>query len=384
MKHHFDLIVVGSGILGTAHAYHAAQRGLSVLLLEKDNYPVGSTVQNFGQAVPSGFVGKWQEFGRRATDIYKQLQQEFDISVRQNGSVYIASDAAEQQLIHELHTHFESVGYTSQLLTKKQTLAQYPALRTSYVHEALYFPQEVSVEPNRLIYRLIEYCQANFQNLDYRPNTPVIACEPTAKGVEVRTSYQDVFTASKAIVCSGAEFRLLFPALFRQSGIVVSKIQMLRTVPMPEVALEGNILTGLTIRRYESFEQMPSFKTLTTPDHYAELKRWGVHILFKKAPDGSIIIGDSHEYAPAAQVNDLGFHTSEVINDLMLREAERIVTFDVHRIAQTWAGFYAQHPNEIFAHDIENCIHIRTAIGGKGMTTSMGYAEAMIEELYGE
>jgi D-hydroxyproline dehydrogenase subunit beta len=78
----------------------------------------------------------------------------------------------------------------------------------------------------------------------------------------------------------------------------------------------------------------------------------------------------------------LGFQTSDALNDLMLREAERIVSFDVRRIARTWAGFYAQHPDDIFEHDIENCIHIRTAIGGKGMTTSAGYAEAKIKALY--
>ena len=45
MKSHFDLIVVGGGIMGTFHAYHAAQRNKSVLLLEKDNFPVGATVR---------------------------------------------------------------------------------------------------------------------------------------------------------------------------------------------------------------------------------------------------------------------------------------------------------------------------------------------------
>lgn len=378
----FDLIVVGGGIMGTFHAYHAALKNKSVLLLEKDNYPVSSTVQNFGQAVPSGMVGRWHEYGRRATEIYAHIQQEFDISVRNNGSVYIASDPDEQQLLHELHAHFAEIDYPSHLLTQAQVLEKYPSVRASYAREALYFPQENSIEPDRLIYRLLEYCQAKFPHFSYRPNTPVIDCEPTSQGVKIRTSYGDQWLAERVIVCSGAEFRLLFPALFRESGIVVSKLQMLRTVPMPEVKLEGNILTGLTIRRYESFEAMPSFKNLSTPEHYTELKKWGVHILFKKAPDGSIIIGDSHEYAPAAHTNDLGFQTSDALNDLMLREAERIVDFEVRRIARTWAGFYAQHPDDIFEHDIEDCIHIRTAIGGKGMTTSAGYAEATLSQWY--
>ncbi|MEZ4903831.1 MAG: FAD-dependent oxidoreductase [Spirosomataceae bacterium] len=39
MKTHFDLIVVGGGIMGTFHAYHATLHNKSVLLLEKDNFP---------------------------------------------------------------------------------------------------------------------------------------------------------------------------------------------------------------------------------------------------------------------------------------------------------------------------------------------------------
>lgn len=56
MRTHFDLIVVGGGIMGTFHAYHAARQNKSVLLLEKDNFPVGATVRNFGQAVSSGWL----------------------------------------------------------------------------------------------------------------------------------------------------------------------------------------------------------------------------------------------------------------------------------------------------------------------------------------
>ena len=62
----YDLIIVGAGILGTAHAYHAANKGLKVLILEKDNFPVGSTVRNFGQVVPSGMAGSWFDQDRKS------------------------------------------------------------------------------------------------------------------------------------------------------------------------------------------------------------------------------------------------------------------------------------------------------------------------------
>lgn len=97
------------------------------------------------------------------------------------------------------------------------------------------------------------------------------------------------------------------------------------------------------------------------------LKKWGIHILFKKAADGPIIVGDSHEYADVNHTEDLDFGINQHISELMLQEASRIVDLDLQKISHTWAGFYPQHPQkEIVEYDIEDRIHIRTAIGGKG------------------
>jgi FAD dependent oxidoreductase TIGR03364 len=381
--YNFDLIIIGSGVLGTFHAYHASKLGKKVLLVEKDQYPIQATVRNFGQVVPSGMGKEWFDFGLRGTELYKNIQSEFDISVRNNGSVYIASDQDEQQLIHELKKEMDSRGHEAQLLTTEQCLTKWPSLKKEYCMEGLFFPQEVSVEPEKMIYQLLRYCTNKFSTLTYKSSSTIVDCFVSGNRVKVISNAKEEFTAEKVIICNGGEFKLLFPELFRESGIVISKLQMMRTIPMPEVKLEGNILTGLTIRRYESFQECPSYKNLKTPDHLAELKKWGIHILFKKAMDGSIILGDSHEYADITHTDDLGFAQSEYINQLMLKEAQRIVTFDINQIASTWSGYYPQHSEkDIVEIDIENKIHIRTAIGGKGMTTSAGYAESSIDKLF--
>lgn len=382
---HYDLIVIGGGILGTFHAYHALISGKTVIQFEKDNYPVGATVRNFGQVVPSGMEAEWFEYGARGLEIYKDIQREYDISVRNYGSIYIASDEDEQTLNHELKAHYDTVGYDAELLGKAELLERYPSIKSSYAKEALYFPQEISVEPERMIHQLHKYMQAKFSNYSLMFNSPVIGCETTASGVEARLTNGHKFIAEKAVICNGYEFKLLFPELFSSSGIVVSKLQMMRTVPLHHVELRGNILTGLTIRRYESFEHYcPSFKKIKTPEPYEELKKWGIHMLFKQASDQSIIIGDSHVYADANHFNDLGFNLDHYINKLMLKEAEKIVHFNVHDLQHTWAGYYPQHAEKhIVEYDIDNRIHIRTAIGGKGMTASAGYAEQSIKALMG-
>ena len=367
--------------MGAFHAYHATKLGKSVLILEQDNYPVSSTVRNFGQVVPSGSSGRWFDYGRRSLEIYQDIQSKFAISVRRNGTIYVASDDTEWTLANELFAIHQSKGYACNLLSKRQCLEQYPELKSEYVKGAIYYPNEVSVEPNLLIYKLLDYLQEQHK-VAYKPNTSVIDCQEINGKVEVLTAAKEKFSAEKVIICSGYVFNLLFPETYAKSGLIVSKLQMMQTVPMKNVSLKGNILTGLSIRRYESFEECLSYKNNTTPEHYTELKKWGIHILFKQAIDGSIIIGDSHEYAPVGKTDELGFDTKDYINKLMLKEAERIVNFPVNQIARTWAGFYAQHPNDIFEHDISPNIHIFTGIGGKGMTTSAGYAEVNIRRLF--
>lgn len=380
----YDLIVVGGGILGTFHAYHALVKGLRVLQLEKDNYPVSSTVRNFGQVVPSGMSGKWFDYGVRGLEIYKSIQNEMDISVRNNGSIYIASDADEVQMLHELSAHYKQVGYAHELWSKEQILQTYPMMKDTYVKEAIVFKQEVSVEPDLMIHRLHAYMQTKFEQYTLKYDATVMACDDNADLVKVTTSDMQLFEADKVIICNGYEFKILYRSLFDDSGLKISKLQMMRTKPMKELHLPGNILTGLTTRRYESFEEYcPSFHQIKVPEHYKELREQGIHILFKQAIDGSIIVGDSHEYAQGNQLDELGFAINSKINDLMLNEANRIITMDQSMIASSWAGFYAQHDNDILEVDVSERIHVRTGIGGKGMTASAGYAEQSIAAICG-
>lgn len=381
----YDLAVVGGGILGTFYAYHALRMGLKVLILEKDSFPVGATVRNFGQIVPSGLSDRWFDYGVRSLEIYKDLQQNFDLSVRQNGTVYIASDPDECLLIHELKNHYDHLGYMSQLYSRRQLQHLYPSIKASYGKEAIAFTQEISIAPREAIYRLHGYLREQFTGCKISYNSPVIHCSQKFNRVYLKTTYGDEICAEKAIICSGHECKLLYPQHLAASGMVVSKLQMLRTSPMPWIPFRGNILTGLSIRRYESFEtHCPSFSLIKTPDHYTLLKSYGIHILFKQADDGSIIIGDSHQYAPAEAVEILNFSIDQKINNCIVQEAKRIANIDLDQIDTSWVGFYAQHNTDhIFEKDVESNIHIRTGIGGKGMTASAGYTEQSLKNIYG-
>jgi FAD dependent oxidoreductase TIGR03364 len=383
MKPMYDLIVVGSGVLGTFHAYHALKKGFRVAIIEKDKMPKGATIQNFGQVVPSGMDTKWQGYGRESLAIYKEIQSQFDISIRQKGSVYLASNEEEIQLIEELSEINQSNNYESHLLTKDQCLDKYPGLRSDYVKAGLFFPEEVTVEPRTMIYRLHELMIQNM-GLKLIPNTTIVNCESTSNGVSLLSAANESFLAKKVIICNGSEFKNLFPTLFNESDLVVSKLQMMQTKPQKNYTLDGSILTGLSIRRYEAFYECPSFKSIKVKEDPNTLeKKWGIHILFKQASDGSVILGDSHHYADANNIDDLGFDLDMDIDNFMIQEAKKIIDLPNYEIQNRWYGRYSQcKTKDIFEHTIGENIHIITGIGGKGMTGSGGFAKENIRKIF--
>ncbi|MBK1894824.1 TIGR03364 family FAD-dependent oxidoreductase [Chryseobacterium paridis] len=379
----FDLIVVGGGILGTFHAYHALKRNLKVALLEKNSLPQGATVRNFGQVVPSGMDLKWQNFGRESLAIYNELQSQTDLTIRKNGSVYLASNEEELQLINELYEINQKNNYESVLLSKNDCMKKFDGLRSDYCKGGLFFPEELSIDSAEMIVKLHGLLQEKLDLKIYYNTTVVETYETDHQCVAITADGQEL-NAAKIIICGGHEFKTLYPNVFNESDLVVTKLQMLQTRPQGIYSLQGNILTGLSIRRYESFQECPSFegiKALEDPNSFE--KKYGVHILFKQALDGSVILGDSHEYASAKDSDALGYDLNMEIDEFMINEAKKIIDLPTYEIQRRWFGIYSQcKTKDIFEHNPSPNIHIVTGIGGKGMTASGGFSKFNIDKIY--
>lgn len=378
----FDIIIIGGGILGIAHAYHCLQAGMKVALIERDAYPNGATVRNFGQVVPSGMDRKWQQYGRESLKVYKDIQGKVDISVREEGSIYLASNQEELQLLEELAGINQSNDYPSKLWTKEQCLDHYPGLREDYVKAGLFFPEEVKVDPRVAAKRVIEYCVTELGLHYFSRRTIIDIASLQAKQI-LTDNLGQTYRCKKTFLCGGTEFQLLFPEIFKQSDLVRVKLQMMETVSQRSQIIPGSVLTGWTIRRYESFHECPSFASIKAqedPNSYHH--KHGIHILFKQSPDGGVIIGDSHEYASVQAGDIFTLGTDNEINSFILSQAQRIFQLEDWQISRSWVGEYSQcKEQDIFNETIENDIHIVTGIGGKGMTGSFGYAKENVRNL---
>lgn len=379
-RNEFDIVVIGGGILGIAHAYFCLQMGLKVALIEKNAYPRDATVRNFGQIVPSGFGSKWQEYGLASLEVYREIQKQADVTLRQHGSVYVASDAEEMALLEELSQINGKNGYASEMLTKAQVLSRYQGLQESYAQGALYFPLEMTIDPRVGIGRIIDFLVSE-KGLTFLPRKVVREVVRVNEKVILTTSENENFSCQKVFICNGIEFEHLFPERFKNSDLRLVQLQMMDTMPQSKQFIHGSVLTGYTIRRYEAFQECPSWTEIKAREDASDYQHSnGVHILFKQLLDGSVVLGDSHRYQKIADGFRMDYHVDFELNKYILSEAQKIYDLEDWSIRNVWMGIYCEcETREIFDESIDEHIHITTGIGGKGMTGSLGYAQENIK-----
>lgn len=380
--HRADIIVIGAGVLGTFHAYFAAQKGLRVLLIERNALPNDASTRNFGM-LPQSIVdptSDWAAIARASADIYRSLQRECDISVRATGSLYLASTDLEQAVLQEFAQQF-GTEYGSHSLEPREVLDRYPFVRASYCRGGLLFPDDLALEPPVMLRRLIPYLVEG-GGVRYVPHTTVVGVESSEQGCTVVDAAGARYVADQILVCTGADYRTLFPEMFRSSGLQICKLQMLRTVPVSGVCLRPSILSGLSIRRYPAFTSCPSYGLLESQRVDEELRTYGIHLLLKQSPDGTIVIGDSHEYGDFLEASVFEERTNCRINQVILGYARSMLELPTWNIQAMWNGYYLVHPHDpVFTATLDDRIHIVTGIGGKGMTTGPGFAQQFIESI---
>lgn len=377
MNEDYDLIVVGGGALGTFHAYYASRRGLKVLLLEKDVQPTNATVRNFGMIATSSIAqpGAWQQYANDTNDLYRELDDQIvaDTTLRKEGSYFMVNTDLEVQVLKEYCEIFPE----AEFLNEKALKSEIGLAKDSYVSAGAFCSRDMCVDPKQFIHIVQNhFVNEKFYSIKYNSN--VLSIQKNGISYEIKTQTHDIFHAQKVIICSGTDYQQLFYNHFMQSGMQICKLQMLRTGPFEKIS--RNILSGLSLGRYPAFNIAPSKKKLKEAQKGTVYEKYGIHLLFKQTDDGSLIIGDSHEYFGLDQHVD--YEISSTVNDYILGYANEMLDLKELKIKSLWIGFYMVNPREeVYNVEIEENIHVVTGIGGKGMSTGAGFSKFNIEKI---
>src|SRR5688572_6977241 len=144
----FDLVVVGAGIVGLAHALAAVRRGLRVAVLERDAVASAASVRNFGFVTLSGQAGRTRERALRSREIWIEAAREAGIETLQRGAAIVARRLPALAVLEEF-AHGE-MGAGCELWDAATTRARVPHV-DSRVLGALWSPHELRFEARAAI-----------------------------------------------------------------------------------------------------------------------------------------------------------------------------------------------------------------------------------------
>ncbi|MBP6861736.1 MAG: TIGR03364 family FAD-dependent oxidoreductase [Neisseriaceae bacterium] len=330
----FDVAVVGSGILGLSHAYAAAEKGLKVLLLERNSMPNEASVRNFGFAMVLGQApGNMLALANRSHELWGHFAQNVGFNVFTKGSLLFARNKLEASLLESFYEGpGQSQPYGCSLLTASEINKLYDG-RFSRYQRALHGAKERVVYSREAIPALAKWVGSH-PNITFKTNTLVYDIDETQ--ATLRTT-QGEFHADHVFVCSGHDYQTLFSKEIAPLNPIVCRLQMLRVRPTQAFNLEHGVFTGLSCLHYDAFADLPEIAPLQqlVNEETPLIEKYKIHLLMTPTPYGDIIIGDSHDYHTEA----IQPFASSEIDDLILNLAQETLGQKVD-VVERWQGFY--------------------------------------------
>lgn len=373
---HYDLVVVGAGILGLAHAVYAARAGLKVAVFERGATGDGASVRNFGMlALVAQAPGAQFASASRSLDCWQDISRATGLSLHQAGCVFVARRPEELRVLEEC-ARAKGEGHSFEMLAHGDLPGICGDLRAENLLGGLWSPDAWKVDQRGALVKISDWL-AREHGVTFHYSATV---HSVAGGVVETTA--GAVGARHTILCGGDEFDALFPDVFRASGVGRCRLQMLRTPPQPDGwKLAPFLLGGLSLPRYNIFANCPSLPALKTyqQEHQQSHLQHGIHMIACQESDGSITIGDSHAYGTGR--DDL---RSEEIDQLLLGELSEVLNLPVPRVANRWLGHYAYLPSgENLVLPAAEGVTAVTVTNGQGMTHGFALAERVIRDVFG-
>jgi FAD dependent oxidoreductase TIGR03364 len=363
-----DLVVVGAGIVGLAHAVEAVRRGLSVTVVERDERAVGASVRNFGHGCVTAQSGRALRLAAAARRRWVELGAAAGFWVGETGTVVVARADDEMAVLTELAGER---GDDVRLLDASQLRAIAPVSGDG-LRGGAHLGPDIRVDPRQALPALAGWL-ADRPGVRFRWATSLLGVEP---GV-VRTSRGPIAT-SAVVVCVGHDVDHLFPALAAEAGVRRCALHMLQVAAPGGRRFDPAVLTGTSLLRYGAFAACPSAGAvrLRLERQAPQLLAADVNLMFTQRPDGDLTIGDTHHRAATVDA-----FQDEALDELLLAETGRLLGVDRLTVRRRWQGVYATAPDDFLVVAPVDGARVVSVTSGIGMTTAFGLAPDVLDDL---
>jgi FAD dependent oxidoreductase TIGR03364 len=369
-------IVIGAGIVGLATARALSLKGFQVTVIERNEQAVGASIRNFGMLWPIGQPdGPLYQRATRSRQIWKEVADSVGLWYDPVGSLHLAHEQDEWEVLQELYHSFGSNGREVQLMDKQLIAKSFNGVNENGLKGGLFSSSEMIIDPREAIAAIPNYL-SEYLDVSFIWNTTIT----DIRNGKLRAGSQ-VFQADLVFVCSGPDFETLYPDEFAKAPLTKCKLQMMRFLPENNDWRIGTSLCGgLSLIHYPAFKAAPSLQALK--NRYAiemeEYLKWGIHVMVSQNDKGELTVGDSHEYGLTFDPFD-----KARLNQLILEYLRSFALTSNWKLVQSWHGIYPKLTNGE-AHLIlqpENQVTILNGLGGNGMTLSFGLAEEVVSKL---
>jgi FAD dependent oxidoreductase TIGR03364 len=372
-----DLVVVGAGIVGLAHAAEAVRRGLSVTVVERDERAVGASVRNFGHACITAQTGRNLALARAARTRWIEVGRDAGVDVAECGTAVVARSPEELAVLEEFAAARPA---EVELLSAAGLRRHVPMIggsgsgRGGGVVGGAFLPLDLRVDQRRAVGALAGWL-AGQPGVRFRWETSLTGLEEgralTSRGP---------IDAGRTVVCVGHDVDRLFPDIARAAQVERCVLHMLRvTVPDADGhRVAPAVLSGTSLLRYGGFAACPSVPQLRAriAAERPDLLAADVNLMFTQLPGGDLTIGDTHHHTRTVDP-----FADESLDALLLAESARLLGGRRLVVRDRWRGTYATAPDDLLVATPVAGARVVSVTTGIGMTLAFGLAVEVLDEL---
>jgi D-hydroxyproline dehydrogenase subunit beta len=352
-KESYDVIIVGAGIVGAACADALAQRGLRVLVIDREMIGSGATAAGMGHivvmddsdpqfALTNYSQHLWQKLGPALPD---------DVEYEQSGTIWVAADDEEMSEVQRKREYYQSRGVAVEVLNAAQLKRAEPNLRDGLAG-GLLVPGDAVLYPP---------CAARFLMMRAQQCGAKLKLGATVTQIldnGIRATDGQEFSADIVVNAAGASSGELTP------GIEIKK-------------RKGHLVIT---DRYPGFvrHQLVELGYLKSAH---SVTRDSVAFNVQPRRTGQILIGSSRQYGAEHKETD-----QTMLASMLHRAQEYMPALGFMSAVRAWTGLRAATPDKLPL--IGPCpghksLFLATGHEGLGITTSLGTARILADQVTG-
>ena len=349
----YDVVIVGAGIVGAACADAFAERGLRVLVVDRDVVGSGATAAGMGHIVVMDDSDAQFALTNYSQRLWQQLGPELpdNVEYEQPGTIWVAADDEELAEVFRKRDYYQKRGVAVDVLDHNQLREAEPNLREGLAGGLLVAGDGVLYPPCGARFLMIR-AQQRGAKLKLGASVTQIAEQ------RVRLSDQQEISAEIVVNAAGASAADLTPAIAmkkRKGHLVITD-------------------------RYPGFlrHQLVELGYLKSAHSVSSDS-----VAFNVQPrsTGQILIGSSRQYGAEHKEVD------QAMLARMIRRAEEYMpALGMMSAVRVWTGFRAATPDKLPL--IGPCpgyrsVWLATGHEGLGITTSLGTARLLVDQVTG-